>query len=108
MYIPKTVLDVTVKDQDGNTVFSRQKEYTVNYLWLEGGKEVPLKNWDITAQEHFEQGIQPGDTDSQTFVIPLTEETRSVDVEATFTFVYEKGKEAQFHRVKKTVVFTGQ
>jgi len=99
---------VTVKDQNGKTVFSRQKEYTLNYLWLEGGKEVPLKNWDITAQEHFEQGIEPLDTDSHTFVIPLTEDTSSVEVEAIFTYVYEKGKTATVARANKKVELTKQ
>ena len=97
---------MTVKDQDGKTVFSRQKEYTLNYLWLEGGKDVPLKNWDITAQEHFMQGIEPLETDSQTFIIPLTEGTKSVDVKVVFTFVYEKGKTATMASVNKKVEFT--
>ncbi len=96
---------MTVKDQNGKTVFSKQKEYTLNYLWLEGGKEAPLKLWDITAQEHFEQGIQPLDTDSQTFIIPLTEDTKSVDVEAVFSYVYEKGKTATINKVSKKVKF---
>ncbi|MCK5426962.1 MAG: hypothetical protein KAJ34_04650 [Thermodesulfovibrionia bacterium] len=55
---------------------------------------------------HVNLGIEPLETDSQTFVIPLTVDTKSVNVEASFTFIYEEGKSASIHAVTKKVDFT--
>ena len=69
---------MTVKDQNGKKVFSRQKEYAVYDFHFMENKEgyLGLNNWDITAMDHVNLGIEPMETDSQTFVIPLTENTK--------------------------------
>jgi hypothetical protein len=99
---------VTVKDQNGKEVFSRQKKYTVDYLRFAGGKQVPLANWDITAMEAFYLDLAAGETDTQTFIIPLAEGTKSVDVEASFIYEYEPGDRTTIHKVNKKVEFTKQ
>ncbi len=107
MYIPETALDVTVKDQDGKVVFSKNKVYAVYDLHFEEHKEgyLGLSNFDITAQKHHNFGIEPHETDSQTFVIPLKEGTKSVDIEAAFSYIYEKGKSSVIKKANKKVEF---
>ena len=105
MYIPKTVLDVTVKDQNGKEVFSRQKEYAIYDLYFAGGKQVPLKDWDITAMKRIDQSIHSLETDSHTFVVPLSEGIKSVDVEVSFSYIYERGKTATIAKVSKKIEF---
>jgi len=97
-----------VKDQDGKEVFSSQKEYAVYDFHFPENKEgyLGLNNWDITAMDRVDLGIEPGDTDSVTYVVPLTENTKSVNVEAAFIYIYEKGKTATIHKVNKKVEFT--
>jgi hypothetical protein len=99
---------VTVRDQDGKEVFSSQKEYFVYDFHFAENKEgyLGLDHWDITAMDHIKTGIEPKKTDSEVFVVPLTEDTKSVDIEAAFTFVYEEGKIATIHKVNKKVEFT--
>ncbi len=99
---------MTVKDQNGKEVFSRQKEYAVYDLHFAENKEgyIGLNEWDITAMDHVDLGIHPLETDSQTFVIPLTENTKSVKVEAVFSYIYEEGKKSAVHKVIEKVDFT--
>lgn len=99
---------MTVKDQDGKEVFSKQKEYYIYDFHFAENKEgyLGLDHWDITAMDHVKSGIEPLETDSQTFVIPLTVDTKSVDVEASFTYMYEPGKTATVHKATQKVDFT--
>lgn len=98
---------MTIKDQDGKEVFSKTKEYAVYDLHFEHNKEgyLGLNDWDITAMDHIDLSLEPGKPDSQTFVIPLAEGTKSVDVEATFKYIYEEGKTATIHKATKRVDF---
>jgi len=99
---------VTVKNQDGKEVFSKQKEYFVYDFHFAENKEgyLGLNDWDITAMDHVKTGIEPKKTDSEIFVIPLTEGTKSVDVEASFSYIYEPGKTVTVHKVNQKVNFT--
>ena len=73
---------MTVKNQDGKEVFSRNEEYGVYDLHFEHNKEgwIGLNDWDITAMDHIDLGIEPGEIKSYTFVIPLKGDTKSVDI----------------------------
>ena len=53
-----------------------------------------LNDLDITAMERLDMGIKPGDTDYNTFVVPLNEKTTSVVIEASYKYVYEEGVSA--------------
>jgi hypothetical protein len=98
---------VTVKNQDGKEVFSNKKEYAVYDLHFAENKEgyIGLNDWDITAMDHVDLGIKPKETDSQTFVIPLSEDTKSVNIEAAFSYIYEEGNTATIHTVTEKVDF---
>jgi hypothetical protein len=98
---------VTVKDQDGKEVFSREKVYEVENLHFAHNKEgyLGLAHWDITAMDQIDLGIKPLETDSLTHIIPLPEHTTSVDIEATFKFIYEEGHIVDIHREVKKVSF---
>ncbi|MBI4824964.1 MAG: hypothetical protein HY807_00880 [Nitrospirae bacterium] len=88
--LPKTVLDISVKDQDGKELFTRQKEYSVNDLYFKGGKKVAMAEWDITATEHMDLGLKPLETDKNIFIIPLETGTRFVEVEAVLKYLYTR------------------
>jgi len=105
--MPKTALDVTVKDQDGKELFSNRKEYAVYDLHMPDNKEgwLGLNNWDITAMTHIDLGLKPHEVDSQTFVVPLREDTKTATVEATFYYLYEEGKSAPIKKVSKSIEF---
>lgn len=96
---------MTVKDQNGKEVWKKVREYSLNdmYLKVPGAKQVPLFMWDITAQEQIHDGIEPGEIDSNTYVIPLSMDTTSVTVDAYFKFLYEEGKEATIHQLTQKV-----
>lgn len=98
-------LDVTIKDQDGKVVFAREKEYTVGDYWFEGGKQVPLKEWDITAMKHFDLGIKPHKPDVNTFIVHLPKGTKSVDVEADLVYEYSPDNRATVKKVARKVEF---
>ncbi len=98
---------MTVKNQDGKVVFSNTKEYGVYDFHMPDNKEgyLGLNNWDITAMKHFDLGIEPHESDSHTFVIPLDKGTKSVKVEATFRYSYESGQTNIIEQVSKKVDF---
>ena len=102
---------MTVKDQDGNVVFSKTEDYIVNDFYVRDldpkGKpeEVHLPQWRYDRQQHIHQGLEPKETKSYTFVAPLKEGTTSVDVEAAFRFIYEKDKETVWKKASKKVQF---
>lgn len=109
MYIPTSALDVAVKDQDGKVIFSESKEYFVNDFYVKAldpkPEDVMLPIWRFDRQVHIHEGIEPGETDSNTFVIPLKEGTKFVTVEASFRFIYEEGKEAIWRQATKKIEF---
>jgi hypothetical protein len=98
---------VTVKDQDSKELFSKNKIYALYDLHLPHNKDgyLGLDDWDITAMDSIDFGIEPGKVDSNTFVIPLNEDTKSVDIEAVFKYLYEKDHSAVIHRVTKKIEF---
>ncbi len=102
--MPKIVLYVTVKNQDGKEIFSRQKEFTENDLYFKGGKQVTMAEWDVTATEHFDLGLKPGAPDANTFIIPLKADTASVDVEASFVYLYSRDKTFTMEKVVQKIV----
>ena len=99
---------MTVKDQDGNVLFSDRKEYTVYDQHLPSNKDgwMGFDDWDLTAMTHINMGLEPLTTDSQKFVVPLNADTKSVDIEASFIFDYEEGDSAVIDTVSKKVEFT--
>ena len=98
------VLDVTIKDQDGKKIFTRQEEYSVDYFYFKGGKQVPMAEWDITATEHFGLGLEPLTPESYTFIIPVKPDTASVTVEAVLTYEYSRDEIFTIGKVVKNVV----
>lgn len=108
MYIPKTALEVTVKDQNGNVLFSERKLYEVYDLHLPTNKPgyLGFDDWDLTAMTHIDElALKPFQTDSMTRVVPLKEDTTSVDVEAAYIFIYEEGNEGVLKKETKTIKF---
>ena len=106
-YIPKTTMEVSVRDQNGNELFFKEKTYSVYNLHLPHNREgyLGLNEWDITAMNRINLGIDPGDTDSNTFVAPLNEETTSVVIEAVFKYHYEEGISAVVQKEIKNIEF---
>lgn len=106
-YIPKTALQVSVTDQDGNALFIKDKIYAVYNLHLPDNREgyLGLNDWDITALNRVNLGIEPGDTDSNIYVVPLNEETTSVVIEAVFKYLYEEGVSAVIHKETRKIEF---
>jgi hypothetical protein len=98
---------VTVKDQDGEVVFSKEKEYAVYDFHFAHNKDgyIGLDHWDITAMDHIDLGLEPGKTDSLTFVVLLNEDTKSVEIEVAFKYVYEPGQTAVIHKETKKIDF---
>ncbi len=105
--MPQTALEVTVKDQDGKEVFSNIKTYEVYDFHFAHNKQgyLGLNDWDITAMDHVNLGLEPHETDSNTFVVPLKEGTKSVTVDAVFKYVYEPGESAVINSASKKVDF---
>ncbi len=97
-----------MKDQNGKVVFSKTKEYALYDLhYPEYNKEgyLGLNDWDITAMYRTNFGVEPFEEDVQKFVIPLPAGTKAADIEASFRFIYEKGKEAVWNKATKRVEF---
>lgn len=98
------VLDVTAKDQDGNIIFTRQEEYSVNDFYFRGGKKAPMAEWDVTATEHYGLGIRPHIPSTYTFVIPVSLSTISVKIDAILTYEYSRERIMPVQNVSQTVV----
>ena len=71
MYIPRAALEVTARDNKGNVIHTERRKYDNWNLWFEGGKEVELRLWDITATTSINLGLEPEQTDQKTQVILL-------------------------------------
>ncbi len=96
---------MTVKDQDGKVVYSDTEEYGVYDLHFADNKEgyLGLNNWDITAQNHVNLGLEPHKTESITKVLPLEIGTKSVTVEAAFNYLYEEGHSEVIKKATKKI-----
>jgi hypothetical protein len=101
--MPRAVLEVTVKNDRGEEVFAKEHEFTVNDLYFKGGKQVAMAEWDITATEHFDLGVRPVEPYKFTYVIPLSADTRSVDVTADFKYLYSRDKTFEVRKVIQKV-----
>jgi len=102
--MPKMVMDMTVSDQDGKEIFSRSKDYTVNDLYFKGGKQVAMAEWDVTATEHYDLGLKALQTDRNTFIVPVTAGTQSVDISARVKYLYSRDKTFDMADVHKHIV----
>jgi len=101
--MPRAVLEVTVKDDKGEMVFTREHEFTVNDLYFKGGKQVAMAEWDITATEHFDLGVRPVDPYEFTYVIPLSPGTVSIEAIAQFRYLYSRDKTFEVQKVMHRV-----
>ena len=106
-YIPQTALQVSVTDQNGNELFFKDKIYGTYNLHFPDNREgyLGLNDWDITAMDRVNLGIDPGDTDSNTYVLPLNEDTTSIVIEAVFKYLYEEGVSAVIHKESRKIEF---
>ncbi|MBI5676700.1 MAG: hypothetical protein HZC48_12925 [Nitrospirae bacterium] len=99
---------MTVKDQKGKVLFTKTKEYEVYDLHLPSNKGgyLGFDDWDLTAMTHIvENALEPFETDSEIYVALLKEDTKSVDIEVSFSYLYEEGGSAVISKVNKTVEF---
>jgi hypothetical protein len=98
---------VTVKDQNGNVLFTDRKLYEVFDQHLPSNKDgwMGFDDWDLTAMTQINLGLEPFQKDSMTRVIPLKEDTTSVTVEAAFIFIYEEGDEGILKKATKKIDF---
>ncbi len=98
---------MTAKDQNGKVIHKERREYDNWNFWIKGrSKEVPFKYWDITKTVNVNQGLIPGKTDEDTYVIFVDKDTKSVTIEATFLFEHEREHWEKIKTVTKTVDFT--
>ena len=88
----KMVMDVTVRDEKGGELFSRQQEFSVSDLYFMGGKQVPMAEYDVTATEHFNFGLKPLVPDAYTYILPLQNVTEAVDVEVKVSYIYSQDR----------------
>ena len=99
---------MTVKDQNGNVLFTERKSYEVHDLHLPSNKDgyLGFDDWDLTAMTHIDElALKPFQTDSLTRVVPLKEDTKSVTVEASYIFIYEEGDSAVIQKTSKKIDF---
>jgi hypothetical protein len=99
----KMVMDVTVSDEKGGKIYSRQQEFSVSDLYFEGGKQVPMAAYDVTATEHFNFGLKPLVSNAYTYILPLQTETGSLDVEVEVSYLYSQEKTFIVGRVVRKV-----
>lgn len=86
------VMDVTVRDENRDELFSRQQEFSVSDLYFKGGKEVPMAEYDVTATEHFDFGLKPLMPDVYRYIVPLRTGTGSADVEIKVSYIYSRDR----------------
>ncbi len=98
---------MTAKDQNGKVIHTERRKYDNWNLWFEGGKEVELRLWDITATTNINLGLEPEQTDAETHVVFVDEDTKTVEIEAKFLFEHEPDHWETIKTVTKTVTFEG-
>ncbi len=96
---------MTAKDQNGKVIHTERRKYDNWNLWFDGGKEVELRLWDITATTNVNLGLEPGQTDEKTHVLQVGPDTKSVDIEATLLFEHEPDHWEPVKKVTKSVAF---
>lgn len=90
--MPRMISETRITDQDGKEVFYRSKEFSVGDLYFKGGKNVAMAEWDVTATEHFDLGIEPDEPDERTYIVPLSTDTASVVVTSTVKYIYSRSE----------------
>ena len=55
--------------------------------------------------DHVYDALEPGVTESFTYVVPLIEGAKSADIEATFKYIYDKDTTADIQKASKKVEF---
>lgn len=100
----RMALDVTITDQDGKEIFSRKEEFSVNDFYFKGGKNVPMPEWDVTATEHYNLGLDPLEPYTYTYIVPLKLETASVDITALVTYLYTREEIFTVQKISQKVV----
>ncbi len=96
---------MTAKDQDGKVIHTERRKYENWNLWFEGGKEVNLRLWDITATTSVNLGLEPNQPDQQTHIVLVDPKTKSATIEATLLFEHEPDHWEAVKTVTKTVNF---
>ncbi len=96
---------MTAKDQNGKVIHTERRQYDNWNLWFEGGKEVELRLWDITATTSVNLGLEPNQTDEKTYVMLVDSKTKSVTIEATLLFEHEPDHWEAVKKVTKTIDF---
>ena len=86
------VMDVTVRDEKGDELFSRQQEFSVSDLYFKGGKQVPMAEYDVTATKHFNFGLKPLVPDAYTYILPVQRGAGALDVEVKVSYIYSQEK----------------
>ena len=100
----KMVMDVTVRDEKKDKLWSRQQEFSVSDLYFKGGKQVPMAAYDVTATEHFDFGLKSLETDEYTYILPLRSGTGSADVEVTVSYIYSLDRIFIADKVVKNII----
>jgi hypothetical protein len=109
---------VTAKDQDGKVIHTERRKYENWNLWFEQipvndptsgftgkGKWVELRQWDITAAKNINLGLEPEQTDEETHIILVDENTKEVTIEATFLFEHEPDHWETVKKATRTIKF---
>ena len=96
---------MTAKDQNGKVIHTERRKYDTWYLWFEWGKWAELRQWDIMASTYIYSGLDPEQTDAETHIIRVYDNTTSVKIDATFLFEHEPGHWKPVKKVTKTVKF---
>ena len=96
---------MTAKDDKGNVIHTERRKYENWNLWFQGGKEVALRLWDITATTSVNMGLEPEQLSAETHVILVAPGTKTVTIEANFLFEPEPDKWETIKTVTKTVNF---
>ncbi len=98
------VMDVTIRDENGKELFSRQQEFSVSDLYFKGGKQVPIAEYDVTATEHFNFGLKPLASDEYKYIVPVKTASESLDVEVKVSYIYSPDRILIMGKVVRKVV----
>lgn len=100
----KMVMDVTVSDEQGDPLFSRQQEFSVSDLYFKGGKQVPMAEYDVTATEHFNFGLTPLTSDYYAYLVPIKTRSERLEVVAKVSYIYSRDRIFNMGREVRQVI----
>jgi hypothetical protein len=87
----RMVMDVTVRDENGDSVFSRQQEFSVSDLYFKA------------ATEHFDFGLKSLESAAYSYIVPVGTATKSADIAVTVSYIYSSEKTVTVDKVSSTV-----